>query len=155
MFSLPSKSRDAMNRRKRNRCLGPRRNMEPISSPGPSYVLRTTGASPEKWNLMQATRREVIRSTFTAGLIAGLPAMGTATPSQSSSLKVKYAKLDAAASQPGQVPVLLPTSLQPRQPRITSLRRSNVACADGGVPGVNAPARIVRIPDLKSPDGAM
>src|ERR1700733_2682314 len=49
---------------------------------------------------MQATRREAIRSTFAAGLTAGLPAMASATPSQSSPLKAKYAKLDAAASQP-------------------------------------------------------
>src|SRR5260370_13353029 len=50
---------------------------------------------------MQTARRVLFRSALVAGLTAGLPSMAGATPTSSSDLKARYAKLDAAASQPG------------------------------------------------------
>src|SRR5260370_19368930 len=49
---------------------------------------------------MQTARRDVFRSALVAGLTAGLPSMAGASPNPSSDLKARYAKLDAAASQP-------------------------------------------------------
>jgi L-alanine-DL-glutamate epimerase-like enolase superfamily enzyme len=49
---------------------------------------------------MQTTRRDVFRGALAAGLTAGFPSGAGATPALSSDLKARYAKLDAAASQP-------------------------------------------------------
>jgi hypothetical protein len=49
---------------------------------------------------MPTTRRDMFRSALVAGLTAGLPSMAGATPTSSSDLKARYAKLDAAASLP-------------------------------------------------------
>jgi L-alanine-DL-glutamate epimerase-like enolase superfamily enzyme len=49
---------------------------------------------------MQSTRRDVFRSALVAGIAASLPSMATAAPTANSSLKARYAKLDAAASEP-------------------------------------------------------
>jgi L-alanine-DL-glutamate epimerase-like enolase superfamily enzyme len=49
---------------------------------------------------MQSTRRDVFRSALAAGVAASLPSMAAAAPIANSSLKSRYAKLDAAASQP-------------------------------------------------------
>jgi L-alanine-DL-glutamate epimerase-like enolase superfamily enzyme len=49
---------------------------------------------------MQSTRRDVFRSALAAGVAASLPSMAAASPIANSSLKSRYAKLDAAASEP-------------------------------------------------------
>jgi L-alanine-DL-glutamate epimerase-like enolase superfamily enzyme len=48
---------------------------------------------------MQSTRRDVFRSALAASVAASLPSMAAAAPIANSSLKARYAKLDAAASQ--------------------------------------------------------
>ncbi len=49
---------------------------------------------------MQTTRRDIFRGTIAAGLTAALPSVASSSPMTDSPLKTRYAKLDAAASQP-------------------------------------------------------
>jgi L-alanine-DL-glutamate epimerase-like enolase superfamily enzyme len=50
--------------------------------------------------MQTTTRRDIFRGTLAAGLTAALPSIASATPTADSALKARYAKLDAAASQP-------------------------------------------------------
>ena len=49
---------------------------------------------------MQTTRRDIFQGTIAAGLTAALPSVASSSPMTDSPLKTRYAKLDAAASQP-------------------------------------------------------
>jgi L-alanine-DL-glutamate epimerase-like enolase superfamily enzyme len=49
---------------------------------------------------VQTTRRDIFRGTIAAGLTAALPSVASSSPMTDSPLKTRYAKLDAAASQP-------------------------------------------------------
>jgi hypothetical protein len=87
-----------MNRRKKND--DSEQNAHETSIGRQFWVLVKTGVSQGEKSLMQTTRRDVFRSALVAGLTAGLPSIVGATPTSSADLKARYAKLDAAASQP-------------------------------------------------------